>query len=97
MKYLTLEMIKGHSRIQFDCEDDMLQLYAESAEDTVLNMLNRSYDDLVSAYGEVPKPVIQATLMLVDNSYINRSPVSPQQLYQVPYTIDVLLKPYIIL
>ena len=97
MKYLTLEMIKGHSRIQFDCEDDLLQLYAESAEDTVLNMLNRSYDDLVSAYGEVPKPVIQATLMLVDNSYINRSPVSPQQLYQVPYTIDVLLKPYIIL
>ena len=97
MKYLTLEMIKSHSRIQFDCEDDLLQLYAESAEDTVLNMLNRSYDDLVSAYGEVPKPVIQATLMLVDNSYINRSPVSPQQLYQVPYTIDVLLKPYIIL
>ena len=47
MKYLTLEMIKGHSRIQFDCEDDMLQLYAESAEDTVLNMLNRSYEDLV--------------------------------------------------
>lgn len=97
MKYLTLEMIKSHSRIQFDCEDDMLQLYAESAEDTVLNMLNRSYDDLITAYGEVPKPVIQATLMLVDNSYINRSPVSPQQLYQVPYTIDVLLKPYIIL
>lgn len=97
MKYLTLEMIKSHSRIQFDCEDDLLQLYAESAEDTVLNMLNRSYDDLVSAYGEVPKPVVQATLMLVDNSYINRSPVSPQQLYQVPYTIDVLLKPYMIL
>lgn len=97
MKYLTLEMIKGHSRIQFDCEDDMLQLYAESAEDTVLNMLNRSYDDLINAYGEVPAPVVQATLMLVDNSYINRSPVSPQQLYQVPYTIDVLLKPYMIL
>lgn len=97
MKYLTLEMVKSHSRIQFDCEDALLQLYAESAEDTVLNMLNRSYNDLLSAYGEVPKPVIQATLMLVDNSYINRSPVSPQQLYQVPYTIDVLLKPYIIL
>lgn len=97
MKYLTLEMIKSHSRIQFDCEDDLLQLYAESAEDTVLNMLNRSYDDLIAAYGEVPKPVIQATLMLVDNSYINRSPVSPQQMYMVPYTIDVLLKPYIIL
>lgn len=97
MKYLTLEMIKSHSRIQFDCEDDLLQLYAESAEDTVLNMLNRSYDDLVTAYGEVPQPVIQATLMLVDNSYINRSPEGPQQMYMVPYTIDVLLKPYIIL
>lgn len=94
MKYLTLEMIKQHSRIEFDCEDALLTLYADAAEETVLNILDRSYEDLVNEYGQVPRSVVQATLMLVDNSYLNRSPASPQQLYLVPYTIDVLLKPY---
>lgn len=94
MKYLTLEMIKQHSRIEFDCEDALLALYADAAEETVLNILDRSYEDLVNEYGQVPRSVVQATLMLVDNSYLNRSPASPQQLYLVPYTIDVLLKPY---
>lgn len=94
MKYLTLEMIKQHSRIEFDCEDALLTLYADAAEETVLNILDRSYEDLVNEYDQVPRSVVQATLMLVDNSYLNRSPASPQQLYLVPYTIDVLLKPY---
>ena len=94
MKYLSLYLIKQHSRIEFDCEDELLTLYADAAEETVLNILDRSYDDLVNDYGQVPRAVVQATLMLVDNSYLNRSPASPQQLYLVPYTIDVLLKPY---
>ena len=31
MEYLTLEYIKQHSRIDFDCEDDLLELYGSSA------------------------------------------------------------------
>lgn len=38
MKWLTIEMIKTHSRIDFECEDDLLMLYADSAEQTVLNI-----------------------------------------------------------
>lgn len=44
--------------------------------------------------GEFPVPLIQASLMLVDNSYTQRSPASAQNLYSVPYTFDVLVKPY---
>ena len=32
MKYLSLEYIKQHSRIDYDCEDDLLEMYGDSAE-----------------------------------------------------------------
>ena len=94
MKYLSLEYIKQHSRIDYDCEDGLLEAYGDSAEETVLNLLNRTYEDIVEVYGQVPAPIKHASLMLVDLSYNNRSPVSPQNMYQVPYTFDLLLKPY---
>lgn len=97
MRWLDLEYIKTHSRIDYDCEDYLLELYADSAEETVLNLLGRSYDNLMEECGEVPAPVKQAALMLVDLSYKERSPISPQQLYAVPYTVDVLIKPYMVL
>lgn len=95
MKYMTLEYIKKHSRIDFDCEDDLLQVYAESAEATVENLCNRDYDEFVETYGAMPAPVIHATLMMVDHSYLQRSPVSPVHLSVVPYGVDALLLPYV--
>lgn len=98
MKFLTLDYIKRHSRIDYDCEDAELELYGAAAEDTVLSILNRSLFDLKEACGgEVPAPVRQAALMLTDNSYQHRSPSEVSNLSVVPYGIDMLLKPYIIL
>ena len=31
MKWLTLEYIKAHSRIDFDIDDDLLEIYGNSA------------------------------------------------------------------
>ena len=94
MKYLSLELIKAHSRIEIDCEDELLELYGEAAEDTVCELTRRSYDDFLAEYGAVPKAIVQASLMLVDVSYQQRSPVGVQQLHAVPYTFDLLIKPY---
>lgn len=94
MKWLTLEWIKAHSRIDFDGEDELLELYGESAEDTVLNVINRSYTDVIEHYGEVPKPLFVAALMLVETSYTQRAPISMQNLYTVPYAFDMMVKPY---
>ena len=94
MKWLTLGYIKQHSRIDYDLEDGLLELYGESAETVVLNYVWRTYEGLVAKYGEVPMPLVQASLMLVDLSYMQRSAVSMQQLYAVPYTFDLLVKPY---
>jgi uncharacterized phage protein (predicted DNA packaging) len=94
MKWLTLEWIKKHSRIDFDCEDTLLELYGESAEDTVLNVIARSYTDVIEHYGEVPKPLYVASLMLVEVSYTQRAPITQTNLYTVPYAFDMMVKPY---
>jgi uncharacterized phage protein (predicted DNA packaging) len=95
---LTTDYIKQHSRIDFDCEDALLELYGESAEETVLELTRRTYEEIVAIWGKPGKPIpakiIHASLMLVDLSYQQRSPVSQQNLYTVPYTFDMLIKPY---
>lgn len=97
MKFLTLDHIKAQLRLddeQFEYEHDLLELYGDSAEDMVLNTLNRTVTDIYEQYGMVPKALVQAGLMLVAQSYQHREPASPQNLSVVPYAFDLLLKPY---
>lgn len=94
MKWLSIDYIKQHSRIDYDCEDGLLEMYGDSAEDTVLNICNRTYDDIVEVYGHIPAPLYHAAVILVSTSYTNREAVSMQQLYTVPYGFDMLIKPY---
>lgn len=94
MKWLTIEWIRKHSRIDFDIEDDLLELYGESAEESVLNLCNRSYEDIVETWNGVPKAIMHASLMLVEVSYRFRSPDTISRLYAVPYTFEMLIKPY---
>jgi len=94
MKWLTIDWIKAHSRIDFDCENNLLCLYGASAEQTVLNVCNRTLEDITDSYGEIPKPLYVAALMLVEVSYTQRAPISQQNMYQVPYAFDMMVKPY---
>ena len=96
MKWLTLEQMKAQLRIEadFTAEDTLLKSYGEAAEDTLLNYLNRPYQDIIERYGKVPLPLVQASLMLVDVSYQYRSPISVTNISLVPYTFDLLVKPY---
>lgn len=94
MKYLTTEHIRQHLRIDAVDEDAVLELYGSAAEDTVLNLCNRTIDDVIANYGGVPDSIRQATLLLVGISYQHREPASMQNVSQIPYSFDILLKPY---
>jgi uncharacterized phage protein (predicted DNA packaging) len=97
MKFLTFDQIKAQLRLddeQAQEEHELLEMYGEAAEDTVLNLCNRTITDIYEQYGMVPKALVQAALMLVAQSYQHREPSSPQNLSAVPYTYDLLLKPY---
>lgn len=95
MKWLTIDYIHQHSRIDYDCEDALLEEYGKSAEDTVLGICGMTFEELLQKYGNVPSPIQLASLMLVEVSYTNRSPISMQNIYTVPYSFDLLIKPYV--
>lgn len=97
MKWLTLEDIKAQCRIEQDFheEDRILEMYGESAEDTILEYCGRTFEEIVENYGQVPTNLRHASLMLVDLSYQQRSPISAQNMSIVPYTFDLLIKPYV--
>lgn len=98
MKYLTIDDIKAQLRLDFDCDDALLELYGTGAEDTILYLCNRTYENLVGTYGEVPAAIRKVTLELVTNSYDQGSgPASPTNLSAVPYNFDLLVKEYIVL
>lgn len=96
MKWLTLDIIKAQLRIEpdFTAEDDLLEMYGESAEDVLLNYVGRTYEDLMAVYGQMPTSLKHASLMLCDVSYQYRSPISITNISMVPYTFDLLVKPY---
>lgn len=83
-----------HSRIDFNVSDAILEVYGNAAEDVVLNICNTSYDAMVAEYGDVPAPIMVASLQLVELSYTQRSPVTQANLSIVPYSFDLLVKPY---
>ena len=95
MKWLTLERIKQQLRIEpdFHDEDDILELYGDSAEDAIMEVLNRAYEELYEVYGRIPAPVVHASLMLVAQSYKDREKDLVQQVNANP-TFSLLLKPY---
>ena len=96
MKWLTLDTIKEQLRIEpdFTDEDSLLTTYGESAEETVLNVCSRTYEDFIEEYGEIPKDIIHASLLLVGVSYHQREAASMNQLYAIPYAFDMKVKPY---
>lgn len=96
MKILTLDYIKQHLRLDCTCEGEILNLYGDAAEKTIATYLGYdTVDDMLEALDPFPAPLLQAALMLVDTWYQFRSPVSSQNLSVVPYTFDILVKPYV--
>ena len=100
MNWLTLPLIKKQLRLEADFTDDdeLLTIYGDSAEGVILNTTRRSVDELKAMNQadntKVPAEIVQASLMLCEVSYTNRSPVSMQNMYIVPYNFDMIIKPY---
>lgn len=96
MKWLTLNEIKDQLRIERDYNDenDKLEMYGDSAEQAILDICRRTYDDFIDDYGAIPSPIRECSLLLVVMSYEHGTPASAQQMYNVGYTFDLKLKPY---
>jgi hypothetical protein len=104
MKFLKLDEIKDQCRIEqdFDLENTLLNAYGAAAENALLRICNRSYDDLLENFGEndgeggkvVPADFRVAALMLAKHLYEHRGPTENVSVSMVPYALDLLIKPY---
>ena len=104
MKFLTLEQIKAQCRIEedFTLEDTLLTSYGGAAENTLLRICNRTYDDLLANFGDdngeggkmVPDDFRVAALLLTKHLYEHRGPTDSVPQSMVPYALDLLVKPF---
>ena len=104
MKFLKLEEIKDQCRIErdFDLEDTLLTAYGEASENALLRICNRSYDDLLTHFGEddgkggkvVPADFRVAALLMAKHLYEHRGPTENVSVSMVPYALDQLIKPF---
>lgn len=84
-------------RIEFNfhAEDELIESYAESAEEQVLGDINRSYEELMETYGKIPADLVHASLMLVDHSYRQRSAADTLNWAPVPYAYEAKIMKYV--
>ena len=97
MKFLTFDQIKAQLRLddqQAEDERTLLEMYGTAAEELVLDLIRRTEEELLEEYGEMPKRIIQAALIIVAQSYQHREVTSQQNMSIVPYTFDLLIKPF---
>ena len=95
MKWMTIGYLKMHSRIDYDCEDALLDQYGTAAEEFVLAYMGRTYENLLDIYGEIPARLYECVQLLVDNMYQNRSMVSMTNMSMVPYTFDAMISDFV--
>lgn len=97
LKWLTIQAMRDHCRIDIDSEDDELEQIGLAAEQSVQDLTRRTYENFIDTYGRIPDPIYNASLLLVQNLYNNRDAATTQQTYAAIYGFDFLLKNYMCL
>lgn len=93
-RWTTVEYVKLHSHLTYNDEDEAIEQMIASAEQTILNTIDRTYEELIELYGDIPAPIRESTVVMVDDSYTHRGSTEPTQLHVVQYNLDMKLKPY---
>lgn len=97
LRWLSVDAIKTHSRIDFDCDVAELEQFGVAAEQAILDLTRRTYENFVDTYGRIPDPIFNASLLLVQNLYNNRDAADTQKKEASLYGFDLLLKNYMVL
>ena len=97
LKWLNLQAIHQHCRLDFNCEDAELEQMGFAAEQAILDLTRRTYENFIDTYGRIPDPIFNASLLLVQNLYNNRDAADTQKKEAALYGFDLLLKNYMVL
>ena len=97
LRWLSIEAIKTHCRIDFDCEDAELEQFGIAAEQSILDLTRRTYENFLDTYGRIPDPIFNATLLLVQSLYKNRDAEEQRDSKEIAFGFSFMVKNYMVL
>ena len=97
LKWLTIDAIHAHCRIDFSCEDAELEQMGIAAEQAILDLTRRTFDNFIDTYGRIPDPIYNATLLLVQSLYKNRDAEEQRDSKEIAFGFSFMVKNYMVL
>ena len=97
LKWLSLDAIHAHCRIDFNCEDAELEQMGITAEQAILDLTRRTFDNFIDTYGRIPDPIYNATLLLVQSLYKNRDAEEQRDSKEIAFGFSFMVKNYMVL
>ena len=97
LKWLSIDAIHAHCRIDFNCEDAELEQFGMAAEQAMLDFTRRTYENFIDTYGRIPDPIINATLLLVQSLYKNRDAEEQRDSKEIAFGFSFMVKNYMVL
>ena len=97
LKWLNLDAIHQHCRIDFNCEDAELEQMGITAEQAILDLTRRTFENFIDAYGRIPDPIFNATLLLVQSLYNNRDAEEQRDSKEIAFGFSFMVKNYMVL
>ena len=97
LKWLSIDAIHAHCRIDFACEDAELEQMGIAAEQAILDLTRRTFDNFIDTYGRIPDPIYNATLLLVQSLYKNRDAEEQRDSKEIAFGFSFMVKNYMVL
>ena len=97
LKWLNLDAIHQHCRIDFNCEDAELEQMGIAAEQAILDLTRRTFENFIDTYGRIPDPIFNASLLLVQNLYNNRDAEEQRDSKEIAFGFSFMVKNYMVL
>ena len=97
LKWLNLEAIHQRLNIDFNCDDgDLLQM-GMAAEESIINLTRRTYENFVDTYGRIPDPIFTASLLIVGEQYKNREAGTERSTQEIAFSFKFHIASYMCL
>ena len=95
MENLTRERIRKCLHLeQAAIKDETLDALCDKAEHIVQELMQTTFDELRSKYGEMPHDVVDATLIIADSIYDYDTGLIPEVRRHIALPARILLEPY---
>ena len=95
--WLTLDEILEHCRIDFAYDEEELKRDGQAAEQAILDLTRRTYNNFIDTYGRIPQPIVNASLLLTQSLYKNRDAEEQRDSKEIAFGFSFMVKNYMVL